>query len=265
VHATFGVIKQSGNYKNDLMKNFSLFTLVFLCATGSMAQEIQKDLKPFKKIIASPRVNLILKKGDRESIRLVYHDVSQSKINIEVRNKTLQIYLDDARKVEKMDPYSDGDRFRSRHSMYHGVSITAYVTYTELEGLEIRGNQEVTCYDAIEAEDFRLKAYGENEITLASLNTEYFKASLYGQNELKIKKGKVVEQKYKLYGENKIDTREMKSAYTSASIFGEGNVKINTSEEVRVDAFGEPSIHVNGGAHVNKRLIFGRTSIYKDF
>jgi hypothetical protein len=96
------------------------------------------------------------------------------------------------------------------------------------------------------------------------LKTDYFKASLYGQNDLKIKKGKVVEQKYKLYGENKIDTRDMKSAFASASIFGEGNVKINTTEEVRVDAFGEPDIYVNGGAHVNKRLIFGRTRIHED-
>jgi hypothetical protein len=244
------------------MKRLNLLILLLSSAFCLRAQEIQKDLKPFSRVVASPRVNVILKKGDRESIRLVYTNVSNGQINIEVRHKTLQIYLDNARKVEKMTSYEG--RHGSRRSMYHDVTITAYVTYVDIESLEIRGNQELTCLDAIDTEEFRLKAYGENEITLASLRTDFFKASLYGQNILKVKKGKVVEQKYKLYGENRIDTRDMKSAFASASIFGEGDVKINTTEEVRLDAFGEPSIHVNGGAHVNKRLIFGKTYIHQD-
>lgn len=246
------------------MKKFSLiFVLAAGCSLGVQAQEINKDLKHFTRVIASPRVNVILTKGDHESIRLVYHDVDPGKINIDVHRSTLSIYLDHARKIEKMSPYYE--RHGSRKSMYHGAGITAYVTYTELEALEIRGNQELTCNDPIESEEFRLKAYGENEITLASLKTEFFKASLYGENDLKIKRGKVIEQKYKLFGENKIDTQEMKSAYASTSIFGEGNVRINSTEEVRVDAFGEPKIQVNGGARVNRRLIFGTADIYRGY
>ncbi|HEY0654710.1 MAG TPA: head GIN domain-containing protein [Chryseosolibacter sp.] len=245
------------------MKKSFLVALSLLVTAGAFAQqEIQKELKSFSHIIASPRVNLILKKGDKESIRLVYNDVSKSKINIEVSNHTLHIYLDNARKVEKMDPYEPS--YGSRRNMYDGVSITAYVTYRSLEGLEIRGNQELTCYDPIESSEFRLRAYGENDITLASLKTDFFKATLYGTNKLKISKGKVVEQKYKLYGENKIDTRDLKSAYASTSIFGEGQLRITSTEEVRVDAFGEPDIYVNGGAHVNRRLVFGRTHIQHD-
>ena len=244
-----------------MKKIYLLVMLICATATWTFAQEISKNLKPFNRIVASPRINVILKKGDREAIRLVYNDVSESAINIEVRGRTLQIYLDKARKVERMS--RDEDRHGNWHGIYEGATLTAYVTYTELEYLEIRGNQELTCIDPIVSEDFRLKAYGENEITLASLRTEFFKASLFGENKLKIKNGKVTEQKYKLFGENKIDTHEMKSAYTSTSIFGEGDLKINTTEEVRVNAFGEPSIYVDGGAQVHKRLIFGRTSIYR--
>jgi hypothetical protein len=143
------------------------------------------------------------------------------------------------------------------------VTITAYVTYKEIELLEIRGNQELTCNDAIEADRFVIRAYGENEINLASLKTEYFKASLYGENDLKIKNGKVLEQRYRVFGENKINTKDMKSAFTSTSIFGEGKLQINSSEEVRVNAFGEPHIYVDGGAHVNRRLILGEAEIHQ--
>jgi hypothetical protein len=244
------------------MKKFSfLSTLLFIAFIGN-GQEIEQPLKHFTKIVASPRVNVILNKGEHESIRLVYHDVSRNKINIDVSGKTLRIYLDNARKVERMKPRDH--RYGRRESMYEGASMTAFVTYKELDMLEIRGNQELTCLDPIESEDFVLRAYGENEITFSSLRTEYFKAKLYGQNDLRIKNGKVIEQKYMLYGENKIDTREMKSAYSVTSIFGEGSLKINSSEEVRVDAFGEPRIYVDGGGHVNRRLVFGKATIFED-
>src|SRR5689334_11613020 len=111
-----------------------LILLAFLAGFGfaSTAQEsdteIKKDLKPFNRIVASPRVNLILNKGDKESIRLVYHDVSKGKINIEVNRHTLAIYLDGARKVEKPERHG---HYGHRRSEYDGVSITAYVTYKE--------------------------------------------------------------------------------------------------------------------------------------
>ena len=244
------------------MKNLLLLFVSLSMGITSSGQEIEKDLKPFTKIVASPRINLILEKGDQEKIRLVYNDVSQSKINITVRGKTLHIFLDEAKKVERtVKHYEDGGS--SRHGIYAGATITAYVTYNHLEMLEIRGNQELTCRGPISASKFILRAYGENEITLASLKTEFFKAALYGQNDMKIKTGKVLEQKYRLYGENKIDTRAMTSEYASTSIFGEGRVRINTSEEVRINAFGEPEIYVDGGGFVNRRLILGRAEIFK--
>ena len=241
------------------MKHISLLITLCCMVAPSFAQQIEKTLKPFTRIVASPRVNLVLTKGRDESIRLVYKDVDESKINIEVNGRTLRIFLDDARKVERMKPKEH--RYAPRESMYAGASITAYVTYQELEMLEIRGDQELNCNDPIESEQFVLRAYGENDITLSGLKTEYFKAKLYGENDLHIKNGRVIEQKYMLYGENKIDTREVKSDYIVTSIFGEGTLKINSSEEVRVDAFGEPTIHVDGGAHVNRRLVFGKAQI----
>ena len=234
--------------------------ILTLASIAAFSQEINKELKPFTKIIASPRINVILEKGDHENIRLVYNDVNENRINILVKGKTLHIFLDDARKVERTVRTHDDHR-SERHGIYEGVSITAYVTYRELELLEIRGSQEVTCNDPIKADRFTLRAYGENKITLASLKTEYFKASLYGENDLRIKNGKVLEQKYRLFGENKIDTQEMRSEYTVTSIFGEGRLKINSTEEVRVNAFGEPHIYVDGGGYVNRRLIFGRAKI----
>jgi hypothetical protein len=94
------------------------------------------------------------------------------------------------------------------------------------------------------------------------LKTGFFKAKLYGENDLHVGTGRTLELKYLLYGENKIDTKGMRSDYITTSIFGEGSLRVNSAEEVRIDAFGEPRIYVDGGAHINRRLVFGKANIY---
>jgi hypothetical protein len=237
-----------------------LFAAAVQVACAQEAKEITQDLKPFRKVVVSPRVNLILEQGDHEGIRLVYHNVTADKINITVQHHTLRVYLDDA-KVTERNEYVN--LHHSKRGIYHNVSITAYVTYKELEHLEIRGNQELTCTTPLRAEKFVLKAYGENEINLASVKTEYLKTSLYGENKLRIKGGKAEYQKYKLFGENKIDTQELKSYSTTANIFGESNIKLNTQDQLKVNAFGESQVSYQGDASVNKGLIFGHAEINK--
>jgi hypothetical protein len=223
------------------------------------AQEISRDLKSFSKVIVSPKINLILEQGDQEKIRLTYSNVDADKINIKVQGNTLRVYLDEAKVNEKMYRTSDNQKV----SIYRDVTVTAYVTYKELEHLEIRGNQELTCNGPITAERFTLKAYGENDINLASVKTEYLRTSLYGDNDLKIKTGKAEYQKYKLFGENTIDTRQLKSFSTTATIFGESILKLNTQDNLKVNAFGESEVSYNGNASVNRGLVFGKTMITK--
>ena len=223
------------------------------------APEIIRKLQPFNRVIASPRVNLILKEGDEESVRLVYHRVDAEKINIEVRGKTLRLYLDDARVTEKLYRVSR----REKRSVYEDVSVTAYVTYRHLRHLEVRGQQELTVLSPINADKFKLKAYGQNEITFASLKVGYLKTHLFGENKLKVSGGRVDHQKYKLFGENRINTEELESYTTIATIYGESKVRLNTQDELRINSFGESQVSYNGDADVSRGLIFGKTKIRK--
>lgn len=245
------------------MKNIikPLALALFFAATvkTASAQEISKDLKSFSKIVASPRINLILEQGDQEHIRLTYSNVDADKINIKVQGKTLRVYLDDAKVAEKT--YKTNSN--GKQSIYHDAVVTAYVTYKDLDHLEIRGNQELTCNGPLKAERFTLKAYGENEIKLASLKTEYLRTSLYGDNDLKITSGKAEYQKYRLFGENKIDTQDLKSFSATTTIFGDSKIKLNTQDNLRVIAFGESEVSYNGDASVNKGWIFGKAQINK--
>jgi hypothetical protein len=236
---------------------FGLSLLIFQELT---AQEFTREVNHFSKVIVSPHINLILQEGEIESVRLVYNDFDPSKINVEVRGKTLRIFLDDARITDKLEKINR----RFRKSAYEGIFVTAYVSYKTLEHLEVRGSQEVSCFSPIHAEKkFKLKAYGENEISLAYVRTGYLKTVLYGENKLKIKGGKSDFQKYKLYGENRIDASRMKGYSSSTTSFGDSDVRISSQNEVRINGFGETRVSYSGDPYLSKGLIFGKMDITK--
>lgn len=259
--ALVGCLTNKDRLMSIPFKTFMAAALVVASTCVASAQEISKSLPSFRKVVVSPRINLVLEKGDEESVRLVYDQVTPDKINIEVNHKTLRIYLDDAKVTEKTERYSAHPT--QRRSIYHDVTITAYVTYRDIEHLEVRGNQDITCNSPILAERFTLKAYGENNIKLASVKADYLRTSLYGGNDLRISGGKAEFQKYKLFGENKIDAQSLKSYSAIANSFGESRLRLATQDNLKVNAFGESNIEYTGDASVNKGLIFGETQIHR--
>lgn len=241
------------------MKKTMITTLLLAMVLLTHAQEeVIRKVPSFDKISVSPKINLVLEKGDKESVRVAYSNISPGKINVEVVGSKLRIYLDQARLVDKRDRSSDN---HSRVSRYHDVTVTAYVTFRHLKELEMRGEETLTCESNIDVDKFKLKVYGEAEVNLASLNTHKFKASLYGVNNVKIQSGESSHQVYRLFGENKIDTRGFESITASARIYGEGRLRMKATEEVRINSFGEPDIDIIGNPHISRGIIIGRTHI----
>lgn len=241
------------------MKKTLVTTLLLAMGFAAIAQqEMIRTVPAFDKISVSPKINLVLEKGEKESVRITYNNVSSGKIRVEVVGNKLRIYLDQARMVEKRERTPDN---HSRVSMYHDVSVTAYVTYRHVKELEMRGEETLTCDGEIDTDKFKLKVYGEAEVNLASLKAHKFKASLYGVNNIKIKSGKSAHQVYRLFGENKIDTRGLESTTASARIYGEGRLRMNATDEVRINAFGEPKIDISGNPHISRGIIMGRSQI----
>jgi Putative auto-transporter adhesin, head GIN domain len=238
---------------------YLIFTALLAGSSLAFGQKIEKKLNPFSRITVSPKINLILNKGTEESVRIVYSNINPTKINIEVKGNKLSIYLDQARLVDKRERQNDD--YDSKTSIYRDAEVTAYVTYAQLKSLEVRGEQEITSVGLLENESFKLKAYGESEITLDSLRTNKFKAVVYGENKIKIYGGQAVHQRYRLYGENKIDTHALASTSISTSIYGEGRLSIHASDEVKISAIGEPEVNVAGTSFINKGIIIGKADI----
>ncbi len=239
---------------------YATFWLVLILSISVFAQSEIQPLASFDRIVASPFVNIVLEKGEQESIRLEYAGIDPQDVNVKVKRRKLHVYLDDARFVEKKEKYYYGGN-KVRHSRYGNSSVTAYITYSELRGVEIRGEKGLVCNGPLKAEKFKLKVYGANEVTLTSLETDKFKASIFGSNDIAIKSGMAGHQVYRLFGENRIDTQKLESNTTTSRIYGEGRLTVSAHDELKITAFGEPEIRLAGDAAIHKRIVFGATNI----
>lgn len=240
-----------------------IYLLSVFCITGlfvpSLAQTINEPLAGFEKVVVSPLINLVLIHGDRESIRIEYEGIEPEKINFSVKGKKLRIYLDDAKYTVKTEEVEE-DGVRQKVPVYRGVEITAFVTYRSLEGLQIRGEETVSCKDSLVSDKFKIRQFGESHVDLAFLQTSRLKARLYGENELTVLAGDSKVQKYRLFGENRIRTGNMNGEKISTSSFGENDLNLYASDKIRLWGFGEVKMHYSGDPRMN-RLVIGEASV----
>ena len=83
---------------------FKLFTLsifLLLISSNLSAQKIIKLNNSFDKIIVSPHIETILKKGTKSSIEIKDINVSKEKFKYEIENGTLQVFLEGAKTYTK--------------------------------------------------------------------------------------------------------------------------------------------------------------------
>ena len=236
----------------------------FMMAAGlAQAQIPVQTLPSFNKVITSPHVSLVLVAGEQEGIRLEYQNIEPEKVNYPVRDKTLHIYLDDARITDKQRKWKEGDREYKRSIYDAGVKVIAYVTYRQLKSLQIRGEEEVTCKDELTSDGFRLQVYGQSTVNLKGLKAKALKVKLYGENRVTIQSGRADRQQYRIYGENRLDTENLTGETVSAHSYGDSQLRVYASDRIGVMAFGESDIRYAGGGSLRKGLVIGEVKIHQ--
>ncbi len=237
-------------------------TFLLLLAPMSMVLQAQnsidREVGDFDRLIVSPHIDVVLVQGDHPAVRVEYDNIDVHEINVDHSGNTLKLFLEHARIVEKTER---SDMHYSR-GIYHDARVTAYVTFTALELLEVRGDQQITVESPIEAEQFRLRIYGENDVRMAAVKADYFKVNMYGENDLTIRGGDVEYQKYNLYGQNSIEVSDLTSQHSQTNIYGESEISLHAAHELKVTAMGEGIISYTGQPVLNKGLILGEPRIF---
>jgi hypothetical protein len=254
--------------RTEMKRNyfFSIKRLGFLVAvtlfSNVLVAQNTHNVEAFDKVIINPHIEVTFKEGERESVEIITSRLPEHKINIEVKGKTLQLYLDGAKVVTKSERVKN-DQWKGKKSIYTGTMVTAVVTYKSLKELSLRGEETFVCENLLISDKFRLSLYGESKVYLKEVDFEEMKTTVYGESYLEIKKGSIGKQKIVAYGETKINCEEIASADTKITAYGEGSYRVNAAKNLKVTAFGEATVAYSGAAQLQKGLIIGEAEIIK--
>lgn len=100
-------------------------------------------------------------------------------------------------------------------------------------------------------------------MTLNAVDLGELATSIYGESNLKILSGSAKSQKYIAYGEGKINSLAISGSTSKITAYGEADFKVNVSDEIKITAFGEASVHYTGNPVINKGLHLGDLHIEK--
>ena len=240
------------------LKSFISFLLIFSFQL-TFAQKITK-VDHFDKVIVSPHIEVTFIEGNEETVTIENITVGEDKLNIEVKGKTLRIYLDDAKEVPKSEKsYEDGNKVKK--PIYHGTVVTATVMYKNMEELSVRGEETIVCKSVLKGDKFRLKIYGDSEVLLNEVNLDELKTTIYGESNLVIKAGSIKDQKYTAYGESKINSLGINGNTTKITVYGESDFQLNVSDEIRLTAYGEAVVNYKGNPVISKGINIGEVKI----
>ncbi|WP_299104477.1 DUF2807 domain-containing protein [uncultured Tenacibaculum sp.] len=240
------------------MKTKHLIFKILLCIPLLVgAQSKTFTVESFKKVIVSPHIEVTFKKGTQEKVEIIEN---HSALNIDVKSKTLHLYLNDA-KITSPTKKIKVNGATQKVPIYRGTLVKAVVTYKDVETFSLRGEEDFLFKSPIDQDKLTLNVYGESKVVVEKMTLNKLKTTLYGASKFIINAGTVNEQKYTVYGEAKIKVSQVKSKQTKIVAYGAANVKVNTSDRLKVTSYGEAKVYYKGSPKVSKGIVIGDTTI----
>ena len=240
------------------IKHITIFSLLLI--SELLLAQTKQTVTTFDKVIISPHIETTFVQGNVESVTILESTVPEDKINIEVKNKTLRVYLDDAKETTKQEQVKKNG-VTMKVPIYKGKVLTIIVTYKTLEELSLRGEQRTFCEGAMDSKRFKLKIYGESQVTFNEVNFSEFDVDIYGESQLTISKGRIDNQMISAYGESDINLVAVENRTSRIKAYGESVFKIQASKEIKFTAYGESVLLYKGTAEVNRGLSFGDSEV----
>jgi hypothetical protein len=238
-----------------------LTSLLFL--NGNLnAQETIKLETSFDKIIVSPHIEAIFKKGNCASIEIVDISVPVEKFTYELNKGTLQVYLEGAKTYTKNKKivvrYSD-----RKVPLYKGRVVKVIITYVDVNTFSLRGEEKITFQTPLMQDDCKLLIYGKSEVTINTIEVDNLSVSMYGESFLKMDNGSINKQKITAYGASKVMASDVITDETKLTAYGDGTFKLNVSKKFKVTSYGEATVLYKGDAALKKGIVIGESTIRK--
>ena len=234
-----------------------------LCMYSNLnAQKIIKLDSDFDKIIVSPHIEAVFKKGNELSIDIVDINVPIEKFNYELYKGTLQVYLEGAKTYTKNKKIVIRNTERNV-PLYKGKIAKVIITYTDVKIFSLRGEEKISFQTPLIQKECTLRIYGKSEVMINTLEVDRLDVSIYGDSLLNMETGSIKKQKITAYGASKVMASDVISEETKLTAYGDGIFKVNASEKIKVSSYGEATVLYKGDAVLKKGIVIGESTIRK--
>lgn len=242
---------------------YIFYVLAILLSFNSKAQEKTISLiNDFDKIILSPHIAADFVKGEKASIVVETINVPIEKFKYELKNGTLQVYLEDAKTYTKSKK-EEKNGWTQKASIYNNTVAKVTITYVNVNTFSVRGEEKLNFNSTLQQENFTLRIYGESEVTIKEAILQNLKVTIYGESDLAIEKGVINKQRITAYGESNVRSEDVQSTEAKITAYGDGTFKFNVSEKLKVTSYGEANILYKGDPEIKKGLVIGDATIRK--
>ncbi len=203
--------------------------LVFLCSClgySVLAQQTEvRQIGSFQGVKAAEAVDVYLKKGEKESLKVEVTGTDLANVLTEVNGTTLKVHM------------RDGNYF-------HKKSVKVYVTYTRLEKISASSAANVFSEGVIKSGNIgiNVSSAANIEVTLESEDV-LVDASSAGDVVLE---GKARSLEIEASSAGDIDAYNLESEKVSARVSSAGSAKVNVTKELQAHASSGGSIRYRG-------------------
>ena len=230
------------------MRNFakmSLFVLLTFCfQLAAFAQDTRtEDRQPgaFNAIKCSGSFDLVLEKGNKESIHIEAKNIALEDIITEVKDGTLDIRL--------------------KNGSYRNIEVKMTITFDKINALHSSGSSEIVSNAVIKSDKFDLKLSGSGDVK-AKLDVDLLNLSISGSADADLS-GEAKSQEISLSGSGDVDAADLKSETAIIRISGSGDVKVYAQKELDAKVSGSGNVSFKGEPEKQMFKSSGSGSIVK--
>lgn len=246
------------------MKHYLNIIFVALVFTGiqlTTAQEKTIALTDnFYKIIVSPHIEAVFVQGKNPKIEVESMTESIEKLQYELVNNTLQIYLKGAKTVTEHKKVKNNG-WKRKIPLYKNTVAKVKITYTSVDIFSLRGEEKITFESPLNQDKCALRIYGESEVLIKDATLNNLAVSIYGESNLIIESGSIAKQKITAYGSSKMRSLNVDSREAKITAYGEGTYQFNVSDRLKVTSYGESKFLYKGNPNLKKGIVIGESTI----
>jgi hypothetical protein len=209
------------------MKSLVTSVLVLLIASISFGQQAQtRSVGAFTGVKAAEGIDVYLKKGDKESVRVEVYGTSLENVITEVSGSYLKVHM------------RDEDRDRGN------VNVKVYVTYVKIDKLSASSAGSIFSEGTIEANSLEVSSSSAANVEI-SINAGEVEVSSSSAGEVEVK-GKAKSLTAEASSAGEIDAYDLETQKVNAEASSAGSIKVNVTVELNAHASSGGSVRYRG-------------------